>query len=89
MDVDEHHKTNASEIASLIAAASCVSTDSSGPPNGDTDVDTPTINRFAAPESTQPDVQVEKRELLYRLEQAIRDLPPLDQKMLRLRGVTL
>lgn len=88
-DADEAHQTNAAEIADLLSAASCVSADSVGPPNTEADIDAPSVNRFAAPVSCQPDVQFERCETLLRLEEAISKLPILEQKLLRLRGVTL
>lgn len=88
-DVDEAHKTTAAEIADLLAAASCVSTDSVGPTNSDAECDAPSINRFAAPACCQPDVQFERHEVMSKLEGSIRKLPMIEQKLLRLRGVSL
>ena len=88
-DADEAHKTTAAEIADLLAAASCVSTDSAQPV-GDSDLDNaPSVNRFAAPASCQPDVQFEQHEVLSRLEEAIRKLPAIEQKLLQMHGVSL
>jgi RNA polymerase sigma factor (sigma-70 family) len=81
--VELPHKTNAAEIAALVAASSCVSTDSS--PNEENDV--PTLSRFIASESTQPDVQVEKTEAMARMNQAIGKLSVIEKKLLRLKGV--
>ncbi len=78
------HKTTASEIADLMAAASTVSADSSLP----TDPDAPEpVTRFAAPESTRPDVQVENRAALVLLAQAEVELTLFEKKLLRLKGL--
>ena len=87
-DVDNAHRTTGAEISDLLAAASCVSTDSLGPPNPD-ESDTPGVNRFAAPAFSQPDVQYEHQEAMVKLEKVIRRLPVIYQKLLRLRGVPL
>lgn len=90
-DLNLPHPTNEYEIASLISAASCVSADSPGigVMGSDYDSDSSPVNRFAAPESVRPDVQVENHDLLVCLEQAIRQLSIMDQKLLRLKGVEL
>jgi len=85
-DVDEAHKTTESEIADLLAAASCVSTDGACLDGEDT---APSINRFAAPSSCQPDVQFEKHEVISKLEEAIRKLPMAEQKLLHMKGISL
>jgi len=80
------HKTTASEIADLMAAASTVSADSSLP----TDPDAPEpVTRFAAPESTRPDVQVENRAALVLMSQAEAELTLFEKKLLRLKGLRL
>lgn len=84
--IDEQHKTNGPEIADLMAAASCVSADSSLP----TDPDAPEpITRFAAPESTRPDVMVEKHDAMGLMASAEKQLSIFERKLLRLRGVRL
>jgi hypothetical protein len=84
--VDEQHKTNGPEIADLMAAASCVSADSSLP----TDPDAPEpITRFAAPESTRPDVMVEKSDAMSLMVSAEKQLSIFERKLLRLKGVRL
>jgi len=88
-DVDEVHKTNASEIADLLAAASCVSADGAGVTGSDSDGDIPTVNRFAAPVTCQPDTQYEHREAMAKLEEAIDMLPLIERKLIRLKGCTL
>jgi len=80
------HQTTAAEIADLAAAASTVSADSSLP----TDPDAPEpITRFAAPESTRPDVQVESRDAMRLMAQAGLSLTVFEKKLLRLKGVRL
>lgn len=88
-DADDTHRTNASEIADLLAAASCVSTDSVGPPGADSDAEVPSVNRFAAPSSCQPDVQFERYEAISKMEQAIQMLSAVERKLLKMKGVTL
>lgn len=80
------HKTTASEIADLMAAASTVSADSSLP----TDPDAPEpVTRFAAPEATRPDVQVENRAALVLMAKAEKGLTLWEKKLLRLKGLRL
>jgi len=84
--VDASHTTNSSEIASLMAAASVVSADSTI----STDPDAPEpISRFAAPESSRPDVQVEEKDAYLSLAQAIGKLSIFEQKLLKLKGVAI
>lgn len=78
------HQTNPIELADLMAAASTVSADSSLP--SDPDAPEP-IDRFAAPESTRPDRQVEERASMELLFSAFQRLTPYEQKFLRLKGV--
>lgn len=86
--VDDNHKTNPSEIADLMAASSCVSSDTTSPgAEGEVDVP-PAVERFQAPESTQPDVRYEQAEAMSRLETAFHQLSLMDQKLLRLKGVS-
>jgi hypothetical protein len=80
------HKTNGSEINDLMAAASTVSADSSLP----TDPDAPEpITRFAAPEASRPDVQVENHAALLLMAQAEKGLTLWEKKFLRLKGLRL
>jgi hypothetical protein len=78
------HQTNPADLADLMAAASTVSADSSLP--SDPDAPEP-IERFAAPESTRPDVQVEANDSMNLLLRAFSRLNPYEQKFLRLKGV--
>ena len=86
-DIDEAHQTDVSEMADLLAAASCVSADSVGPANSGIEPDMPSVNRFAAPSSCQPDLMVENYEVLSKIESAIAKLPISGRKLLKLRGV--
>jgi DNA-directed RNA polymerase specialized sigma subunit len=85
-EVDEQHKTTPTEIADLMAAASCVSADSSLP----TDPDAPEpITRFAAPEATRPDVIVEQQDAMKLMVEATTQLTVFERKLLRLKGIRL
>lgn len=84
--VIESHKTTGSEIADLLAAASTVSADSSLP----TDPEAPEpITRFAAPEATRPDVQVEDRDAMSLMAKVEESLSVFEKKLLRLMGLRL
>lgn len=87
-DVEEAaHRTNASELANLVAAASVVSTET---PMGDDDEDTVRVaDRFAAPIDTQPDVICERNDSLQALNAALGVLDPFELKLLKLKGVSL
>lgn len=91
-DVEPAHRTNASEIADLIAAASTVSSDSpaqGGDPEGEEESGTLPLDTFQADESTHPDVRVETQEALGVMSQAIPQLPLTERKVLRMRGVAV
>jgi hypothetical protein len=47
------------------------------------------ISRFAAPSSSQPDIQYENYEVMTHLEKAILCLPLREQKLLKMHGVML
>ena len=83
-DMDGEARASASEIAGLLAAASCVSADSSS--TGDPDAPEP-IDRFAAPAGSRPDVQAEEREAVGAVSEAIQRLSVFERKLLRLKGV--
>lgn len=84
---DDDVRTTPTELAGLMAAASCVSADSVG---GAQDVDAPdAIARFAAPESARPDVQFEMRSTFDSLVVALEGLTTFEKKLLRLVGVSL
>jgi RNA polymerase sigma factor (sigma-70 family) len=86
VDVDPSHQTNSSEIAALMAAASVVSADSAT--SSDPEAPEP-IARFAAPESSRPDTQVEERDAFATMAEAMKTLSVFERKLLRLRGVSL
>jgi DNA-directed RNA polymerase specialized sigma subunit len=84
-----HQRTNASEISSIMSAASHVSADSLGPMTSLTsEHETTTADRFVAPESDRPDVLCENSEMAVKLRQAVALLPLLERKVLILKGLT-
>lgn len=91
-DVEPGHRTTASEIASLVSASSTTSADvtiSNGDGHSTTDAADTLVASFEADASCQPDVRVETAEALSVIGKAIRNLPLLEQKLLRMRGVAL
>lgn len=89
-DVDPGHRTNAAEIADLMSASSTVSADAMVSVNaGDEEGETAAIQTFQAAEDTHPDVRVEQAEALMVMTRAIFLLPLTDQKLLRMKGVSL
>jgi RNA polymerase sigma factor (sigma-70 family) len=95
-----HHLLNAKESSSEekltgfsdmlhILAASQVTSANALVSDGDEDEHTNLIDKFAAPASSRPDVQVEQAEGRRAVGDAIRTLPLVDQKLLRMRGVDL
>jgi RNA polymerase sigma factor (sigma-70 family) len=91
-DVEEPNQhTNAIELSSLLAAASHVSADSPQP-NADVSEQWTTsnpIDRYAADESCQPDVQYEDIQLRSVLRAAYEALSVLEKKLLRMKGLEL
>jgi DNA-directed RNA polymerase specialized sigma subunit len=89
-DVEPAHRTTAAEIRDLIAAASTVSADA---PAGEQETDGETtltpLDTFRAPEDMHPDVRVETAESLALMGRAIHELPLIERKLLRLKGVSL
>lgn len=81
-------KTTPAEISALMAAASTVSA-STPVGNDEDDEATSVADRFAAPPSWQPDVAVERAEAARSVQDAMRQLPLLDQKLLRLSGIDI
>jgi DNA-directed RNA polymerase specialized sigma subunit len=92
-DVEPAHRTNAIEIADLMAASSTVSSDSpmqgGNGSEGDEEGAALPLETFQADESTHPDVRVETHEALMVMSRAIPELPLLEQKLLRMKGVSL
>lgn len=84
--VDPAHRTSAAEIADLMSAASCVSTDSTA--QNEPDAPEP-IDRFQAPAATRPDVQAEENDSMNALAKAVTGLTMFERKLLQLKGVTL
>ena len=78
------HSTNAVKIADLMAAASCVSADTS--PSVDPDL-AESIARFSAPDSCRPDVIVESQDAMRHLNNAMKNLSNFEIKLLKLTGV--
>lgn len=87
--VEKHQCTTAAEIANLMAAASTVSADALVGGDDDEEGATRLADRFAAPASWQPDVQVERHDAMKSMGEAAKVLTPFDRKILRLRGVRL
>ena len=85
---DSAHLTTASEIADLMAAASTVSSDAATAPTDDGEDEGP-AREYAAPRSSQPDVEYEDAEAVHATRVAFAGLDLVDQKMLRLSGVAL
>jgi RNA polymerase sigma factor (sigma-70 family) len=80
--------TTAAEVSDLMAAASTVSADTPVGNNEEDGVGT-VADRFAAPADHQPDVIVERQEALSMLSEAMGVLTPFENKLLRLKGVSL
>ena len=81
------HRTTPDEIASLLAAASTVSSDSR-PPGTEDDVPSNVLG-YEAPDETRPDVIVEREEVLAAVRRLVSQLPLIDQKLLRLKGLDI
>jgi DNA-directed RNA polymerase specialized sigma subunit len=85
----EGNTTNAEEILSLMAASSTVSADSTSNDAMGENTVVDSIARYAAPEESRPDLQVEDKEARALMQKAILELPLIDRKLLRLKGLTL
>lgn len=81
---DEKVRTDGPEIASLIAAGSTVSADYNPDPEGET-----VVESYAADEGNRPDQLFEKEQAHQVMVQSISDLSMFDQKLLRMKGVSL
>lgn len=88
-DLEKQHWTTAIEIQDLIAAASTVSSDMPVTSGEGEEEDAMPLDTFTAPEDTQPDVRVETSEALGVMSKAIPELPLIERKLLRLKGVSL
>ena len=89
-DVEEYqHLTTPSEIAGLMAAASCVSATNdkeSAPVSvlGDKKARLPGLTQHAAPPGWQPDIRYEQTEIMHALHKAFERLPILEAKVLKM-----
>lgn len=82
---DTGHRTTPSEIADLMAAASCVSTESTvSESDGEGCTD-----KCSADDSYRPDVRVEHEEAVGAMLLAVSQLSAFDQKFLKMKGVAL
>ena len=80
--------TNADEIAEILAAASTVSADSLNDKHDvNFDVRPEPITRFAAPESSRPDAQMQEKNDTRVMYNAMRGLSIWESKILRLKGI--
>ena len=85
----EFASTNPEEIQAIMAAAAIVAIDSLANIEGN-DNDSPqpnTISKYAAPEEERPDKRLEHEQSCLVVQQAIKKLPLIEQKFLRLKGV--
>lgn len=92
LDVDKPHRTNAAELAQLMAASSTVSADTpiSGSDNDPGESPNSMLDGFAADEEAfNPEHQAEQKEAFSAIANAIPQLSMIEQKVLRLRGVSL
>ncbi len=72
--------TDAQQVATLMAASSCVSSDALVSVRR-------SVQRTVAPEEARPDVQAEGNERRAQLREAVRGLTLVERKLLALRGV--
>jgi hypothetical protein len=79
---DPAHHTNPQEIAELLASASCVSGDVSLDPEGET-----TLDRYEADAETRPDLQVDEMNAIFMVREKYKDLPLIERKYLRMKGI--
>jgi len=84
--VEKAGRTSAPELAGLLAAQSCVSIEINITEGED---QVRIEDRFEAPRETQPDVICEEMDSMGALAQAVAQLSPLEQKILKLRGLSL
>lgn len=85
---DPAHRTNPSEIADLMSAASCVSADAESP-SDDGNGRTTVLSRYAAPDRFRPDVVVELDDSLSKLGASMTALTVAERKFLKMKGVQL
>ncbi len=90
--VDNGQKTNTSEIAGLLAAASHVSSDTTPPEvteNSKESSPLQMVNKYAASEDWQPDNRYEFVESRNVLNEAYAKLTTMERKLLRMKGIDL
>lgn len=80
-------RTTPAEIADLMAAASVVSADATITVEGGGESEA--VARYAAPESSRPDVLVEEGDAMAAMAAAAGELTVFERKLLRLRGIKL
>lgn len=94
-DVEPGQKTDPHELSNLVAAASHVSADAvqadktTTIKSGSASEPHQSIERYAADATCQPDHQYETAELRTVIREAYQQLTPLEQKLLRLKGIEL
>lgn len=79
---DENHHTNPSEIADLVASASCVSSDALAVNGNESPVD-----KYVANYEDRPDLAYEQQQSLDLMRKSIVNLPLRERKVLTLKGV--
>jgi RNA polymerase sigma factor (sigma-70 family) len=89
LGVEKSGRTNADELSGLLAAQSCISMENKIQANEFGKDEVKIEEHFEAPSETQPDVICEEMDSMVSLAQAISQLTPLEQKILKLRGVDL
>jgi len=80
-------ETSDEELLNLMAASGILSTDTRPP--GDEDNVPKNVAKFEAPYEERPDVMAEHNEVTAKMRLAITSLPIFDQKLLRLRGISV
>lgn len=83
---DPTNQTTPSEIAELMSAAGCVSTESSA--SADHDIGSYS-DRCSADDCFRPDIQCEQAEAIKVMSEAIKKLSVFEQKLLALKGIAL
>jgi len=90
LELEPGQRTTPEEIAQLMAATSMISTDS---PINESDGDlsatkTTILDKCSVGIDAQPEYQVMNVEVSYKLRQGIGGLPVIDQKLLRMKGIS-
>lgn len=88
--VDTNHHTTAEEISSLMAAASCVSSDATVKKDGTEKTEEISISqKFSIDPSNQPDTLVEENDAMRCMYKAMDKLSVFEKKLLQMKGVSL